>query len=562
MGPLRRAPGHEVDSEENGGYFVGIKHQNQTITEENMKIIFINPSSFNDSGRDLYSAHIAAPLFTFQPNTKMTLGIPLALPTLAAVTPSEFELKIIDEEIEDIDFDEPADIVAITAMTFKAKRAYEIAREFRARGVKVIMGGIHASMCPDEVSEHVDCVVVGEAENIWPSLLIDAVEGKLKKRYVGQGLPDLKISRTPRYDLVKIDQYLYAYLQTTRGCPFDCTFCTVTKMSGRTVRKKTPEQVIEDVSSIINLKHKQTFDMIDRMANQKMKVVKMIAFIDDNFAIDRKHALAICHALKRFQMEHNVAIPWYTQTNVEVGFDEELLTAMSAANCQHLFIGFESLDMATLQSMQKNINSPERYEEAIQNIHNHGIRVVFSTIIGDDNTSRQSAEYLKAFIEKNNILHVLLNILTPYPGTKLFEEMTKEGRILTDQSELYNIRNVVFKPRNMAARELQELFNSLSSSIYQYDNMYKRGENLFKPASRLYFSFLDRVLIWIGLSFTSLYLVCQGKLRIKIALRILIKAPYLILFHGSLFAIELLAISADYDDFAHCEAKRLKEDKN
>lgn len=525
-----------------------------------MKILFVNPSSFHDSGRDLYSAHITGPLFTFQPNTKMTLGIPLALPTLAASTPSEFEPKIIDEEIEDIDFDAPVDIVAITAMTFKAKRAYEIAREFRARGVKVIMGGIHASMCPNEVSEHVDCVVIGEAENIWPGILVDAAEGKLKNRYVGQELPDLNVSRTPRYDLVKNDQYLYAYLQTTRGCPFDCTFCTVTKMSGRGVRKKTPEQVIADVSSIIKLKHKRTFTMIDRVTHQKMKVVKMIAFIDDNFAIDRKHALAICHALKRFQTEHNVAIPWYTQTNVEVGFDEELLTAMSDANCQHLFIGFESLDMATLQSMQKNINSPARYAEAIQNIHKHDIRVVFSTIIGDDNTSRQSAMNLKAFVERNNLFHVLLNILTPYPGTKLFEEMKKEDRILTDKPELYNIRNVVFKPRNMEARHLQELFNSLSSSFYTYDTMYKRGKNLLGQGNRLYFSFIDRVLIWIGLSFTSLYLACQGKLRFKIALRILLTAPYLILCYGSLFAIELLVTSADYDDFAHSETKRLKED--
>jgi len=526
-----------------------------------MKILLINPCCSEDSGRDLYSAHIAAPLFTFQPNTRMTLGIPLALPTLAAVTPPGFELKIIDEEIEKIDFAESADIVAITAMSFKAKRAYEIAREFRARGVKVIMGGIHASMCPEEVSEHVDCVVIGEAEGLWPGLLADAVEGKLKDRYVGQKLPDLMYSPTPRYDLVKIDRYLYAYLQTTRGCPFDCTFCTVTKMSGRIVRKKTPEQVLEDVSSIVNLNHKKTFTVIDRTTNKKMKVVKMIAFIDDNFAIDRKHALAICHALKRFQMDNNVAIPWYTQVNVEVGFDEEMLTAMSEANCQHLFIGFESLDMATLQSMQKNINSPERYAEAIQNIHKHGIRVVFSTIIGDDNTSVKSCEYLKSFLEKNNVFHVLLNILTPYAGTKLFEEMTNEGRILTDQSDLYNIRNVVFKPKNMPPEELQELYSSLSGSLYKYDNMYKRGKDLLGPAGRLYFSYLDRFLIWILLSATSLYLVSQGKLRLKVALRILLKAPYVILFHGSLYAIELFAISADSDDFAYSEAKRLEKGK-
>ena len=526
-----------------------------------MKILLVNPSCSNSSGRDLYSAHITGPLFTMQPNTKMTLGLPLALPTLAACTPAEFDLKILDEEIETIDFDEPVDIVAITAMTFKAKRAYEIAREFRARGVKVIMGGIHASMCPDEASEHVDCIVIGEAEDIWPGLLADAVAGRLKSRYAAQELPDLNCSPTPRFDLVKNDQYLYAYLQTTRGCPFDCTFCTVTKMSGRTVRKKTPGQVIEDVRSVINLKHRLTFDMIDRSTNKKVKVVKMIAFIDDNFAIDRKHALAICQALKRFQTENNVAIPWYTQANVEVGFDEELLTAMSDANCQHLFMGFESLDPTTLQSMQKNFNSPARYAEAIQNIHKHGMRVVFSTIIGDDNTSQQSADYLKAFIEKNGLFHVLLNILTPYPGTQLFAEMKKEDRILTDKSELYNIRNVVFKPRNMASTRLQEIYHALCNDFYQYDNMYKRGENLLSSANRLYFSLFDRLLVSAGLSFTCISLALRGKLRLAIALRILLRAPYLLLRYGSLYAMELLVTSADYDDFARCETKRLEQDR-
>ena len=359
---------------------------------------------------------------------------------------------------------------------------------------------------------------------------------------------------------MKNDQYLYAYLQTTRGCPFDCTFCTVTKMSGRTVRKKTPEQVMEDVKSIIGLKHKRAFNVMDRVRDKKVKVVKMIAFIDDNFAIDRKHALAICQELKRFQVENDIAIPWYTQANVEVGFDEELLTAMSDANCQHLFIGFESLDPATLKSMQKGFNSPARYAEAIQNIHGHGIRVIFSTIVGDDNTSQQSADYLKTFIEENNLLHVLLNVLTPYPGTKLFEEMKKEDRILTDNSELYNIRNVVFKPRNMTSNRLQRLFNALSNSIYQFNNMYSRGENLLDSVNRLYFTCFDRFLIAAGMCVSCIALSLQGKLRPAIALRILVKAPYLLFRYGSLYAMELLVTSADYDHFAQAETKRLARD--
>lgn len=491
----------------------------------------------------------------------MTLGLPLAIPTLAACTPEGFSVRIIDEEIENIDFDEPAYIVAITAMTFKAQRAYEIAREFRTRGVTVIMGGIHASMCPDEASEHVDCVVIGEADIIWPVILADATEGKLKKRYEGQGLPNLEHSRPPRYDLVNNDRYLYSYLQTTRGCPFDCTFCTVTRMSGRTVRKKTPEQVLDDVKAIVNLKHKRSFSVIDRGTGQKMKVARMIAFIDDNFAIDRKHALAVCGALQDFQRDNGIAVPWYTQANVEVGFDEALLTAMGNANCQHLFIGFESLDPKTLQAMHKNCNTPDQYAEAIHNIHRHGIRVVFSTIIGDDNTSLSSADTLRTFVEKNNLFHVLLNILTPYPGTRLSDEMKKAGRILTEKPELYNIRNVVFKPKNLSAGQVQEIFNSLSNSFYTYENMYRRGRHLLDTANRLYFPVLSRIPIWLALSFTTVCLAAMGKLRFSVAVRVLAIAPYLILWYGTFFSIELLVTSADYDDFAHCEDKRVKWNK-
>ncbi len=522
-----------------------------------MKILLVNPSCLAESGRDLYSAHILGPLFTAQPNTQMTLGIPLALPTIAAHTPSEHSVKIIDEEIEDIDFNEPADIVGLTAMTFKAKRAYEIAKEFRARGVKVIMGGIHASMCPDEVSEHVDCVVIGEAEDLWPQILADAASGRLKRQYRAEVFPDVRASHIPRYDLVKNHHYLYSYLQTTRGCPFDCIFCTVTKMNGRKLRKKSPEQVIAEVDALMKLNPRRQVNMIDRATGKRKRFVGTIAFIDDNFAIDRNHALTICAALQRYQDERGIVFAWYTQVNYTVGFDEELLKAMENANCQHLFIGFESLDPATLQFMKKNRNKPERYKEAIRNIHRHGIRVVFSTIIGDDNTSQESAEHLKSFIDRNHVFHVLLNILTPYPGTKLLEEMNRENRVLTYEPQLYNIRNVVFMPKGMTPAQLEDLYLSLCSYIFRHDAVYRRGKALLNLADRLYLPPFDRIAALLGLSYTCLSFALRRRLRWRIALRILLAAPQLFLSHGSLFAVELLVASADYDDFAYSEAKRL-----
>jgi radical SAM superfamily enzyme YgiQ (UPF0313 family) len=487
----------------------------------------------------------------------MTLGIPLALPTIAAHTPSEHSVKIIDEEIEDIDFNEPVDIVGLTAMTFKAKRAYEIAKEFRARGVKVIMGGIHASMCPDEASEHVDCVVIGEAEDLWPQILADAASGKLKRQYRAEFFPDLRASHIPRYNLVKSQHYLYLYLQTTRGCPFDCIFCTVTKMNGRKLRKKSPEQVIAEVDALMKLNPRRQLNMIDRATGKKKRFVGTIAFIDDNFAIDRDHALTICAALQRYQDERGIMFAWYTQVNYTVGFDEELLAAMEKANCLHLFIGFESLDPATLQSMKKKINKPERYGEAIQNIHRHGIRVVFSTIIGDDNTSQKSADHLESFIDGNHVFHVLLNVLTPYPGTRLLEDMNRENRILTSEPQLYNIRNVVFMPKGITPAQLEELYLSLCSNIFRFDAAYRRGKALLDLTDRLYLPPFDRLIALLGFSYTCLFLALRRRLRWPVALRILVMAPKLFLSYGSLFAVELLASSVDYDDFAYSEARRL-----
>ena len=524
-----------------------------------MKILLINPSCFAESGRDLYSAHLLGPFFTAQPNKRMTLGIPLALPTLAAHTAPEHSIQIIDEEIEQIDFDEPADLVGITAMTFKAKRAYEIARQFRKRRVPVVMGGIHATVCPGEVKQHVDSVVIGEAEDIWPRLLDDlSKRGRLEEFYRAEAFPDLHKSRSPRYDLVKNRNYIYSYLQTTRGCPYNCEFCSVTTTSGHVVRKKSPEQVIAEVDALLQLNPSRQFNVVDCISGKKKRFVGTIAFIDDNFAIDRDHARAVCEALRRYQEERGIAFIWYTQVNYIVGFDEELLTAMENSNCQHLFIGFENLDPETLKSMKKSMNKPEAYEEAIRNICRHHMRVIFSTIIGDDNTSQKSAHQLQSFIERNNILHVLLNILTPYPGTALAERMEREARLLTKEPQMYNIRNIVFKPNRISLLELQEIYLSLCIHLFNYDAVYRRGKNMLGITDRLYFSLIDRVKVLLGFVLTCVLLMLRGRVRWQIGLRMLFAAPRLLLYHGSLYALELLVACVDYDDFAASETVRLR----
>ncbi len=521
-----------------------------------MKISLINPSCAVEEGRDLYTNDVAGALFTMQPLKKVTLGMPLALPTLAAHTPFHHEVKIIDEEIEEIDFNEPVDLVGITAMTFKAKRAYEISHEFKKRGVKVVLGGIHASMCPDEALQYVDSVVVGEAEDIWETVLSDAKDGRLNQVYKANGFPNLEGSKIPRYDLVKNKSYLYTYLQTTRGCPYNCKFCTVTKQNGRRVRKKLPQQVIKELDSLLKLKPKKEFVFRDRKEGRRKRFVGNIAFIDDNFAIDRNHALAVCHALIKYQEDNNCIVGWYTQANLNIGFDEELLEAMAESNCFHVFVGIESVDPDILKKMNKQMNQPKRYGEAVTNIQKHGIRVIGSTIIGEDGTTWESTKLLKSFLDENNILHVLVNVLTPYPGTEICNDFVKEERLLTRNPQKYNIRNVVFKPKGVSKEQLEEMYVWLCRSVFNYRASYERGKPLLKFGGRLALPFYLRLPALGGFLFSLCILFFRGKIRLKPALWSFYKMPYLLLFKGTFYAMELVSISLDYDDFAYREENR------
>lgn len=521
-----------------------------------MKILLINPSCLVDAGRDLYSAHILGPLFTLQPFRRMTLGVPLALPTLAALTPSHHDVQIVDEEIEAINFDAPVDLVGLTAMTFKATRAYQIAAEFRRRGVKVVMGGIHASMATDEVAQHVDSVVVGEAENLWAPLLADLEAGALKQLYRADAFPPMCQSPVPRYDLVRCRSYLYSYLQTTRGCPFECEFCTVTKMSGRTLRRKTVDQVVAEVDMVLAQSPTRPFKMRDCLTGRTRRFVGMIAFIDDNFAIDRAHAMAVCQALLRYQEEHNVLFFWYTQVNFDVGFDAELVSLMAKSGCRHLFIGFESLDPDVLQGMNKGMNDPAKYGEAIHNIEQSGMRVVYSTIF-DDHSNEASVKQMVRFVEEQQVFHVLVNILTPYPGTVLREVMEKDGRILTEDPQQYNIRNVVYRPEGIATVDLEAIYMTLCRQLYRFDRVYARGQNLVAVSDRFVLPLLERLMVWFGVSLTGVLLALQRRLRARSAWRLARTVTKDWLRDGSLAALERQLASCDYEDFLVSEMVRM-----
>jgi radical SAM superfamily enzyme YgiQ (UPF0313 family) len=523
-----------------------------------LKILLINPGQLAGAGEDQFAGRIDSVFFRAKPFSNTYFGIPLAIPTLAGLTPRKHQVKIIDEMVQTIDFDQPCDLVGLSAMTCKATRAYQIAAAFKKRGVPVVMGGIHASMCPDEVAAHVDCVVVGEADTLWPCILEDLERGALQPRYTAETVPDLTTLPPPRHDLTAYTRYFSYFLQTTRGCPRSCKFCTVTKVNGKIHRKKSPLQVVAEVKAAVALPSHLRPVIVDRgRGNTRRRVASgTIFFVDDNFAFDRDHALAVCRALKAFEDENDVHVNWFTQSDVNTGFDDELLDAMKEAGCMNIFMGFESLSQDALKEMKKNVNTPARYRECIDNIERHGIEVTASVIVGTDHETTASGEEMARFAMENHIFYLFPNIMTPYPGTRLMEEIQAEGRILRTEPELYNIRNVIFTPKQMSPFELQSLYTKLCEKVLDIDNLLRTAVEKLKRPKRYYLTLRWRCLIWVAFSLIFTVLALRRKITFRSFFKLVGYAPRLILADGSLAALGFFVNAIGFSNFSRSETLR------
>jgi len=524
-----------------------------------LRVTLINPGQLDDAGEDQFAGRMDAVFLRLTPFRRTYFGIPLALPTLAAATPAKHTVRIVDEMVEPIDFDAPCDVVGISAMTCKATRAYQIAAEYRRRGIPVIMGGIHPSMCPDEVAAHVDCVVVGEADAIWAGILEDLERSCLQPRYVA-GLPDVTVLAPPKHELTPHPRYFAYFLQTTRGCPRDCSFCTVSVMTGRTLRRKTPEQVVAEVSSVMRIPNRLRPVMCDTaLGNRTRRIAPAtIFFVDDNFAIDRHHALAVCRALKEFQDARDLHISWFTQTDIRVGFDEELLVAMKEAGCVNVFIGFESLSAGSLKAMRKSVNTPDRYVECIRNLERQGIEVTMSMIVGHDGETRESLQELADFVIRNRIFYFFPNILTPYPGTRLATEMQTEGRILSRAPELYNVRNVVFQPRPMTPVELRTAYVRLCTEVLNVDNLCHAAEASLEQPKRYYLVLRWRLAAAVSFTLILLLLGIRRAITLSELVKLIGWVPRAILLDGSLSLMGFIANMVNFATFARSEQRRLE----
>lgn len=396
-------------------------------------------------------------------------GFGLGLLVVAALTPKSFKIKIIDENFEPIDFDEKFDLVGITGMTQQAIRAYEIADAFRKKKVKVVIGGIHATVLPEEAKEHADSVIIGEAEELWPEFLKDFSQGNIKPFYKTSHLTDLTKSPIPRYDLLNRKNYNVVWIQATRGCPIDCEFCAASKIYGLKFRHKTVEQVINEIKYAIKVCGRGT----------------IITFADDNMFINRKYAVELVGKIALLK------IRWFAQTDVSVEKDENFLKLLRKSKCSVLFIGFETLNKKGLLQLDRNswkYRKFEDYETTIEKIQSYGIGVLGAFMLGLDTDTPDVFKELADFINRSHLLSAQITILTPLPGTRLRDRLEKEGRLLPTSWNNYSFLKANYLPRNMLPEELEEGLLKVYHWIYNEKTNIKR----IRHFKRLYSNLLGK----------------------------------------------------------------------
>lgn len=370
----------------------------------------------------------------------------LSLTTLAALTPPEHEVTICDENVEPLDMGAEVDVVGVTLMTGSAPRAYEIAREFRARGKTVVGGGFHVTLNPDEASQHFDAIVIGEAEGVWPGVLRDIEAGRLRRTYRRDPPGDLSDVPIPRRDLVagKAKHYATVHaIQTGRGCRHSCRFCSVTAFHGGRHRSRPLENVLEEVR----------------------QAPRDFMFIDDNIIADPDYARALFRAMAPMGKR------WISQCSIKIADDAELLGLARKAGCRGVFIGIESISAENLAAMDKGFNEIDRCVERVAAIRRQGIGVIAGMIVGMDGDDRGVFARTLEFLERARIDSLQLAVLTPLPGTPLHDEMKAVGRITDFDWRHYDYRHVVIRPAQMSARELQEGADWIYSQFYRLDRI-------------------------------------------------------------------------------------------
>jgi radical SAM superfamily enzyme YgiQ (UPF0313 family) len=375
---------------------------------------------------------------------------PLTLTTLAALVPAELEatLTLVDEGIEDVDPTLEADLVGLTVITGTAPRAYELAAQFRSRGLTVVLGGPHVTLVPDEAEAHADAIVVGYAEDTWPELLRDFAAGQLRRRYTQSPNLSLAGRPLPRRDLMPAARFLTNNVfEATRACIHNCEFCVVPAAWGRKPYQKPVEDVVADI-----VRHR----------------ARKLIFVDLNLIADRGYAQRLFEALIPLKVQ------WYGLSTVLLGDDLPLLKLAARSGCRGLLIGFESILPANLHKSSKGFNRPSRFKEIVALLHAHGIAVYGCFVFGMDHDTPDVFVDTARFAVEAQIDLPRFAISTPFPGTALYHRLEREGRILTRNWELYDGQHVVFQPARMSVQQLQAGTERAWREAYSLTSIAKR----------------------------------------------------------------------------------------
>jgi len=383
---------------------------------------------------------------------------PIGLGIIAALTPKSWEVELVDENWEPFTYRE-ADLVGITAFTASARRAYEIAALYRERAVPVVMGGIHASMCSEEALRFVDSVVIGEAEPVWPQVLADVEVGQLQQVYRGEW-SDLAGLPHPRRDLFHPD-YMFASVQTSRGCPMDCEFCSVTAFNGRRYRRRPPEEVLDELETIPQ---------------------KMLFFVDDNIigygARSREQALALFQGM----VERGLDKLWFCQASLNFADDEEVLHWAGRAGCKMVFLGLEAEEVDGLAEVNKKLNlqrGVECYDEVFRRIHRAGIAVLGAFIFGLDGDTPEKLRRRADYMVRSRVDVMQTTYLTPLPGTRLFSHLQNKGRLLRtgfpQDWDHYDMTEVTHQPQGMTPEALSQTMHECNKRMYAWPVLVRKA---------------------------------------------------------------------------------------
>lgn len=392
---------------------------------------------------------------------------PLNLGIIAALTPPDWEIALVDENHETFEFQD-ADLVGITAFTSAVNRGYEIAAQYRAAGVPVVMGGIHASMCTDEALEHVSSVVVGEAESVWAEVLADFERGNLQQVYRGLADPGAR-SPVARRELFH-PGYRFASIQTSRGCPLDCDFCSVTAFNGRRYRRREPASVLDEMETIPH---------------------ELLFFVDDNLIGYGQHDRQQTLEIFRGMVERGINKNWFCQASINVADDPEVLEWASRAGCRMIFLGIEAEDDQALESVNKRLNvkrGTASYGEVFDRIHAAGIAVLGAFVFGMDSDTPEKLRRRADYIIESDVDVMQTTAMTPLPGTGLYRRLARENRLLyTDfprDWDRYNLTEVVFEPQLMSAVEMTHVMRECLDRVYDMQVVKRKARRTFELTSR------------------------------------------------------------------------------